>query len=62
MLSWENNNPNNYYDFADQYCTEMFKLFTKFYFMTFIFFILLLKAMIIEDVILGFAFGPVWLT
>jgi hypothetical protein len=52
MIVWEQDsrqNNNNFYDFDNYYFSEMMKLFVKFYFLTLIFFVSLVKLMLVES-------------
>eukprot|EP00347_Sterkiella_histriomuscorum_P022476 403338347 len=60
MLIWQYGSTNNNYDFAGSYYTEMVKLFSKFYFITFVFFIIMIKIMILENLYFFIIFGPTW--
>lgn len=61
MLIWQYGSTHNNYDFVNSYYTEMIKLFSKFYFITFVFFIIMIKIMILELLYFFVVFGPTWL-
>ena len=51
MIVWESDsrqNNNNFYDFTNYYYSEIMKLFLKFYFLTLIFFVSLVKILLVE--------------
>jgi hypothetical protein len=60
MIVWESDsrqNNNNFYDFTNYYYSEMMKLFIKFYFLTLIFFVSLIKILLLEPFYLTCVFG-----
>ncbi len=62
MVIWESDPAlGNLHDFRRHYISEMVKLFAKFYFLSTIFFVSLVKLMISEPIYLTCVFGPFWL-
>ncbi len=61
MLVWESesrSNNNSFFDFTNHYVSEIIKLFLKFYFLSTIFFVSLVKIILVEPFYLCFVFGP----
>ena len=48
------------YSFDQHYFSEIFKIFSKFYFITLLFFLVMVKVMLMDDMYLVIVFGPIW--